>query len=143
MKPIQILLQRQFPRLFFARDADQWLSIIEGEEVMNQIRTRNISGVKIVPMIRSGGLYINKDRSLTVWLNDIYSPERTAELLGCEIGRTFFFFDDPLQDEPALKKTFERFCNVFSQYWLAKNNRIEIIERCRNQKQLVTQCIFN
>jgi len=142
MEPTQILLQQLFPQLPFAKDADEWLDTIEGKKLIVQLRERDISKVEIIPILRPSGLYINnEDWTLLVWINNVYSPERTAELLGHEIARTFFFLD-PFRINLGLvnDKDIERFCATFSQYWLTKNNKTRIIQCCKNQAKLITQC---
>ena len=146
--PDNVSLESLFPEFFFAAEADRFLQDLPMGSIVNQLRARRISKVKIVPMLTAGGIGIGEDNSFYVLLLDVSTLLEKAESLSHEIGHTFHFElagkvpVDRINQAEISDEVFDRiesFCTEFSRRWLIANDRGSVVHRVKNMLHILDQ----
>lgn len=138
-------LTELFPTLPFTVEADQFLSQIRQMSLLEQLKARRIGAVEIIPKLFSASLRLLEDGRFLIALNDVNTLEEYAEGIGHELGHTFHY--DLSKTPPALRVPssdeisdelfwlIEKFCDVFSERWLACADREKVERAAANQRK--------
>jgi len=131
-----------FPQFPFTRDADEFLKNCSKIKITEQLWSRRITHIRIVPLLFSnGGLGLGDDHNFFVAIDEGLSPARKAMALGHEMAHTFHHdlkATPPLNILPKNQhEEVEEFCKLFAGQWLQKIGVDGVAERFKNESELV------
>src|ERR1035437_5096435 len=132
-----------FPRFPFVPEAEEFLRNCSDIGITEQLRSRRISHVKIIPLLMSnGGLGLGDDDNFFVAIDKELSPANQAMALGHELGHTFHHDLKTIPPANVLpemqREEVEEFCKLFAGQWLQKVGVDGIAKRFENESELIT-----
>lgn len=140
------LLSKRFPELDFAIVADRWLIYTKDWPIIDQLRDRKISEIRVTIIMAMGLLVPIRDCGFRVLLDWDSSAKDHLETLGHEIGHTFHFnlaknppesFFEINRGSNFYKNLIEPFCDAFSEKWIEINDLEKIKLFCRSEKSFI------